>query len=342
MRKDYLDRLNETIAQVTALKPQLFAGYNTGKIREILLKKIKIGFNYHELSDLLSLGGVRILRTNQDKTNARHVQRLTLLFHRVLCYHTAAETQALKRTIKGFDLQKSLMVAEQHVRRGIRYLTDRRSWTQEIPLRYGGRLVHYYSQGQDNRLKASDLTEHGWCLGMSVEWLGRKNTRQEFWGEHMDPSSASRYRFVMAAQKVRTSGLHGSNVSDRAAFRLKRFGLTASGVTKAGGDASPTSLARNIANSPAPFCRIGQSYKSGGGHAMAAYLNKGGVSFMDPNLGEMFFASPARFAEWFPLFARFMGYDYRSHYVEQYRSTQKGMAPGLADALRNRRQAMGY
>ena len=75
---------------------------------------------------------------------------------------------------------------------------------------------------------------------------------------------------------------------------------------------------------------------------MAAYVEAGSVKFMDPNLGEFAFADHLQFQQWFPLFTRFMGYVFKKHYVEHFRANQAEIDPGLADAMRSRRAAMGY
>ena len=345
MSKSPIDRLNDTLNQIPRWGPQLFAGYNSNKIRSLMLKKVQDHFtpaDMLQLSSLLSFGGVRIIK-KQSVTDTRHIKRLLLLFHRVLGYHTQVETESLKSTMKKMNQQEVLTFAKPLIGRSMQFLTSRETWAREIPQRFGGRLVHYYSQSEDARLKDSDLSEHGWCLGMSVQWLACKAARTDFWQNHVLAQAAGQYRFVMAGQSVRIAGLAGSGMDDRAAFRLKRFGLVLHSTTRENVDPQGQIMARNIANSNSQFCRIGQYYKSGGGHAMAATRNGGNVVFMDPNLGEFAFEGN-RFQQWFPLFTRFMGYVFKKHYVEHFRSKNpaRPIDPQLANALRARRAGMGY
>ncbi len=344
MAKDFIDRLNETLKQVSEWKSQLFVGYNEDAIRKVLVKKVKDHFSGPELeklSNLLSLGS-RFLPFNQTKTATRHLKRLTLLFHRILCYHREAETLSLKNTIMDMNQQNTLQFAKQYTSMGIRYLLHDDEWAREIPIRFSGKLVHYYNQGKDKRLADSDLTTEGWCLGMSVMWLGSKAQHLDFWTNH-ESSGPSSYRFIMAAQSIRTNRLMGSSMDDRAEFRLKRFGLKKNCTTREkGAAATPTNMARNISKSPTPYCRIGQLYTEGGGHAMAACLENSGISFMDPNIGEFFFNNPQQFIEWFFYYCAYMGYVFSTHYIESYELTQKGISDFLKKAITNRRKMMGY
>lgn len=348
MAKDFIDRLNETIEQVTPWGPQLFSGYNVSAIRKLLVKKIENHYgpsDVAQLSDLLSLGGRRLIK-RQQTTDTRHLKRLLLLIHRVLGYHTHAETLALKQSLGAMSQPQLIALARFHIGRGLGFVTKRDSWAREIPMRFGGRLVHYYSQGQDGRLGAIDMTENGWCLGMSVQWLATKRSKQEFWGVHDSDKAAASYRFVMAGQKLRTQHHHGATTADRASFRLKRFGLVKSSTKTEVNDPHGHLMAYNIASAPSDYCRIGQYYKSGGGHAMAAYKDQGRIRFMDPNLGEFEFLSEAEFRQWFPLFTQFMGYVFKRHYIEFFAPKAAPMsgavAGALTGALAQRRAMLGY
>jgi hypothetical protein len=342
MTKSNIDRLNSTLD--FDWPSGLFPGISMPAVRSAIIKKLKNHYTYAdqvELSKAMSLGGTRILKRS-GTTQLRHVKRLALMIHQVLGYHTFQETDMLKRTILDMNEQQALLVAGALIQRSLNFILHKKTWANEIPIRFGGRLVHYYSQGEDPRLGEMDITENGWCLGMSVQWLASKAARLDFWGPHDSPEAARSYRFVMAGQKLRTAKFAGSNTSDRASFRLKRFGLSKESTTTESSSPTAGSLARNIATSSASYCRIGQYYVSGGGHAMAAYVDAGSVKFMDPNLGEFAFDNHFQFQQWFPLFTRFMGYVFKRHYVEHFRMNQVKIDPQLVDAMRSRRAMLGY
>lgn len=343
------DRLNAGLNEITkpGWKATVFTGYNASVVRKILLDSIQHHFTQPEmiaLDEQLSLGSrggmAQVFKSTED-TETRELKRMTLLFHRVLGYHSHMETESFKQTTLKANRIDTLAMAKMQVQHGLNYAIQEELWGKEISARFGGHLSHYYNQGKDKRLNQMDKTENGWCLGMSVQWLGAKATMQEFWEKHNGAEAAGKYRFVMAAQGVRTAGM--GDVSDRASFRLKTFNLRQVAIKRSGTNPSPTTMAEAIVNSAAPYCRIGQYYTTGGGHAMAASLARGGVTFLDPNLGEFQFKGRDQFVRWFPLFARKMDYRFKSFYVEQYESTQgKPVAPEIANAMADRRKAMGF
>ena len=65
-------------------------------------------------------------------------------------------------------------------------------------------------------------------------------------------------------------------------------------------------IARAITNSPGSYKMIGITGPRFA-HAMAAWSDQD-VSFFDPNFGEFWFARPADFHAWFPLFWQLAGY----------------------------------
>lgn len=343
MRKNMDERLDAVLDQIEdpAWQTTLFSGYNTDAVRDIVIDDLNDHWDHaaqRQLSDLLSLGGFRLIKSDSE-TKSRNLKRLALFFHRVPGYHQHEESMSLKRTILGQTYAEVLPRAKYEVQRALIYMSDEEVWAREVALRYGGTLVHYYNQGKDNRLEAWDITENGWCLGMSVHWLGCKAQKLEFWGSHMSEMGAAKYRFVMAAQGVRVAR---GETDDRASFRLKKFGLERKTIVRENADPSPARLATTLSRGASPFLRIGQYYVDGGGHAMAACLEKGGISFLDPNLGEFFFRSVGSFERWFPVFMRKMGYRLDEFYVEQYASGQPVPSDFLREALAGRRLAMGY
>ncbi len=342
-KKDAYDRLNEVLNEITepVWRDSLFTGYNTDVVRSIVFKDIDNHWSNTELmqlSELLSLGGVRLIKRDAE-TEARALKRIGIMFHRVPGYHTHAESQNFKATLINQSRADALPRVKYEVQRALRFMADEEHWARDIARRYGGSLTHYYNQGKDNRLNEFDKTENGWCLGMSVHWLGCKAQKLEFWETHLSEIGAAKYRFVMAAQGVRTAT---NTAADRASFRLAKFGLKKAGETRIDAQPQPAQLASALIKSGNPYLRIGQYYVDGGGHAMAACLEKGGITFMDPNLGEFFFHGLSGFEAWLPLFMRKMDYRLDEFYVEHYAG---GAAPApdfIKEALAGRRAAMGY
>ena len=125
-----------------------------------------------------------------------------------------------------------------------------------------------------------------------------------------------------------------ATMDDRAAFRLRNGGLAKTpNVERRENDAATAeTLAQDICDTPpGSYCRIGQTYVEGGGHAMAARTDKDGtIVFMDPNGGEFKFKDKQKFKSWFSNYCRSKDYNFRSHYVERY--TTPGDAPSAPAA----------
>jgi hypothetical protein len=308
---------------------QYYPIINGDAYRKELLKKVNlICGQFEELSELISLGGIRLFKTDS-KTFERNLKRMSILLFRVGCYQTVEMTKSFKSVVVHSNLANLNVITKRVVQDAI-FTRKLKNWAVRVPLRYGGKLIRYYSQGEDKRLKDVDFTENGWCLGMSVQWLGCKAQHLDFWTDHYSNERARAYRFVMASQNIRIKLGNTKDISERAEFRLKRFELNKMRrVDSVRNALHAEELALNIASSPFPFCRIGQYYKSGGGHAMAAYKKGTGIIFMDPNLGEFYFANKSRFITWFSEFTRFMNYDINDHYIEQYSYSQKPMHDAL-------------
>jgi hypothetical protein len=86
--------------------------------------------------------------------------------------------------------------------RGVRLMVDPlHGWILKTLPEDGGALMHYYNQADDQRLKAMDITEGGWCLGVSTQWIRFKATgRTDFWTWMLTPEGAGVIRFVMEGQ----------------------------------------------------------------------------------------------------------------------------------------------
>lgn len=356
MAKGTIDRLNETLnfmVEYSKKNPNLFTGLDSTKLKNLLVKTIQDDpyFDINEISEDIALGGTRLIKFQSD-TDLRHLKRATLLLHRVMGYHSSDQTRIYKSLIANHDATKARTEFANQLARGVRLLSDSlHDWLYKTLAVDNGSLVHYYNQAEDSRLQSMDLTEDGWCLGVSTQWVRFQATgRTDFWRWMRTDEGAAAFRFVMAAQGVRTGGGHG--LSDRAAFALRRFGVIQEKVVTAQqAMATPEAMVKGITNYGQRYCRIGQSYVGGGGHAMAASSGSF-IHFMDPNAGEVRFATVAHFQSWLPKFIRRMKYHFARHYVELYtyhpgqarvdEPKPKSLDETLRDALAQRRQGMGY
>ncbi len=358
MAKGSIDRLNETLNQIPVIAakyPRLFTGIAVARLREILLETLRDDpyFDLNEISEDIALGGTRIIKFASE-TELRHMKRVTLLFHRVLGYHSSAQTRAYKAQIFDFDQTRMLAELSTQCARGVRlsFYDSLQDWMLKTIQVDGGSLLHYYNQGEDGRLNAMDLTENGWCLGVSTQWVRFKATgRTDFWTWMRTAEGAAALRFVMAGQGVRTGGM--GSLSDRAAFALRPFGIIQDEVLTCDTPnvATPQAMAGNITRGPACYCRIGQSYVSGGGHAMAG-KNGSPILFMDPNAGEVSFTNAIQLSSWLTKFVRRMRYHFARHYVEHYsyhperarvdQPRQETLEDTLRNAMAQRRAGLGY
>jgi hypothetical protein len=362
MPKGSIDRLNDTLDQIALLKTHYgsaFPAINTNWLRESLFNVLMNDpyLDRNEVSEDISLGGGGgwgFIKFSASRT-LRHLKRLVLLTHRILGYHSSAQTRTYKSSVQGLNETQTLGELRLQVVRGIQLQKDSmQDWMIKTLGSDAGKLRHYYNQGDDARLSKVDFTEHGWCLGLSTQWLRFQATGQgdQFWAWMLTMEGEAAIRFVMAAQEVRTH--LQQDVENRAAFALRRFGMRReASLVSEGPNATPLAMARNIcaANHP-PFSLIGQYYKGGGGHAMAARIQNGGVLFVDPNAGEVYLPSYFALESWLPKYIRRIGYDFTQHWVERYSydpnlvRQDQPKPQSLEDVLRNamalRRSGMGY
>lgn len=356
MAKTNIDRLNDTLDQIKPLAdeyPRAFGVISPQKLRELLFKVLANDpYLKHEtdaVSENLSMGSRFPIHTAAG-TRLRSLKRLVILIYQVMGFHSHAQTRIFQAQVHAMSEQRCLQELSQQLARGVQLQQDSlRDWLLKTVTEDGGRLVHYYNQGEDNRLQQIDFTENGWCLGVSTQWLRFKGTGGDFWRWMESEEGAGALRFVMAAQGVRVS--KGLDMADRAEFALKRFGFTKDiTIESEGATATPLQMARNICDTRGGnYCRIGQSYVTGGGHAMAAFREDSGVYFMDPNAGELYLPSAAALESWLPKFVRRIRYEFRRHYAERfsYKPVVQVEAPlsveqTLRNAMAQRRTAMGY
>lgn len=197
------------------------------------------------------------------------------------------------------------------------------SYMKELQLtllarKHGGRLVHYYDQGQDPRIKKDELTDGGWCYAMAACWLANDDS-SAFWKWMMTTKAEMTLRTRMARQAIIKAQLRGSRGSDKnSKFRwtdeykskvgfdtslvaaaekdnrhLLKNMLTGSGIRVVqeefiyGDEASGYwRLAYKLNTPKRPMFGVGLFYKSGGAHQVAARLVDTDLRYMDPNHGE--------------------------------------------------------
>lgn len=294
MEKTNDERFNDTMRLITDKKWEIyFPGQLPTRVKSVIETELKNKNNWpiykkHDLGELLSLGGIRIIKTDA-KTKERHLIRLTLLIYRLLGCHSHHEALRFRETLRRQFYDDVLTTAKSVSSHALRYIDDKKSWSKEIAIQYAGRLEHYYMQDNDRRTKDVDFTSDGWCLGMVLEWLGCKAQKANFWKMHDSDIAPGKYRFNMAAQGARHA--HGANgyADNRCSFRLRRFGLERTNNSVElleRGNPPAKRFASMITACKGTHCTILQVYKDGGAHAMAAYFENDSVGFLDPNLGE--------------------------------------------------------
>lgn len=318
-------RLNETMFLI---QHKDWKTYFPGRLSTKVLYDILMDFENHwtaieknKLGELLSLGGIRIFKKTDEKTDERKLIRLTLLIYRVLGKNTHHETLQLREVLLRLPSIDVLAKAQGEISHALRYITNMEMWGREAATKYGGQLIHYYAQEKDDRIKDVDFTIRGWCLAMVLQWLGYKAQKTDFWTMHNSEIGPRKYRYDMAGQGVRQAIGHTGYVDDRWSLRLRKFGIERTNNSvehEALGNPSPQRMASMITACGGTHCTISQIYKSGGGHAMGAYFENGGVSFMDPNLGEFWFKTRRAFEQWFLIFLSKMDYSISEFYVGDY------------------------
>jgi hypothetical protein len=326
------ERLSETLNQIQNLATIYPACFNTvlhTALKDSLTSVLKSDpyFNLDEISEDISLGGIqafsRLMQTDQEHSsemNLRHLKRFLLLVHRILGYHSSAQTRRFKLQILSLNENQT----QDELKAQLRISADLRNgglhnWLIKTLPGDQGSLVEYYKQGEDERALSFTLTKDGWCLGVSVQWIKFKaNNRADFWKWMKTDEGAAAFRFVMAGQNIRKES-QTEKMSDRAAFALKSYGILPGDKLECPlpAVATPEAMAKNIINAAHNLRRIGQDFVGGGGHSTAAYKGNS-YSFMDPNAGEFMFTDPTGLISWLPKFVRIMGYEFKSHYVEVY------------------------
>lgn len=359
MAKGRDTRLDETLAQIPEIAksyPRAFTNISLSGLKSALDDVLRDDpyMDWEEVSDEISLGGVRLIKFSAE-TKLRHTKRLLLLIHRILGYHSGAQTLAYKAQVQGLDEGRTVTEMVLQMSRGVRLMHDSlHDWLIKTTAEDGGSLVHYYDQGQDPRLEAMDITKDGWCLGVSAQWVRfQAAKRNDFFQWLRTDEGAAACRFVMASQGVRYGIKDTALIQEKAAFALKRFGVIKEGCLQCSAPAAtPEQMAKNINGGGHRFRVILVDYKNnGGGHAMAADVGNS-FTFMDPNAGEVRFTSGAQLLSWLPKFVRKMEYDYQGIWVELF-SNQPSLArvdqpkpetveDTMRKAMEQRRKGLGY
>ncbi len=177
-----------------------------------------------------------------------------------------------------------------------------------------GTFVHAYDQGADDneRLRQMDITEGGWCFGVSITWLKRNRMNLEFWQWLRTDAGAAAIRFLMASSSVRdklTTSFEDADWAERTDFSMKKVGLAkVAHPKKLQAAATIAALGRDITNGPGKYAACHLYFQAGGGHTVAAIVDGNAVRFMDPNAGEVGFGNKQDFLNWLPVFSRMIGY----------------------------------
>jgi hypothetical protein len=323
-------------------------GNSQRRLKQWLANAIRDGYTPAEIDRLGAIMDIGPGSCMQwpSTTRGRNLKRLCILIYCVLLYHTFDETEQFKNQVIGWDKAATKRRTRRAMARAIHYAHHRDAWATDVTARCGGNVVRFYNQGDDQRLNLIDYTQQGWCLGMTTEWVIDHVRGDDFWAGHTTRAYERRYQMVMAAQELRIGGVAGSNLRDASKFRMRRAGMTRTDNIVLPRGATAAGMARAIVRAPTSYVITGHARADGtGGHAMAAYKTAGGITFMDPNLGEFSFASMNDFEKWYALFMRFQGYDIDSYQIEGYRVTRmpdRHLAAQLTGAMRQRRRAMGY
>lgn len=357
--KSDAERISSTLDLMTdaVLGPELFAGRNAGVWKTLIAKRIArwSASETRELNTALSLGGIRAPQKllayagiKSDATGAetriRELRRLLLLIYRVVGYHSHAETMLLRDMILNQSYEQIKLRAEGEISEAFMCITAD-YWTRNVPRRHRGLCVRAYDQEKDPRMKEAEISDKGWCLGMTVHWLASKAENSDFWEAHIAPEAPAKYRFIMTAQRVRVTE---KNADDRSSFFLVKYGLKCIQKLVERADLSAGRLARMITSSPGTHIAIGMPFVESGGHAMAAFRENDTIKFFDPLLGEFSFETLEGFEAWFPHLMKRMQYQARAFNVDGYTLTGpvRAILPKepdvLKDAMAARRAALRY
>lgn len=182
---------------------------------------------------------------------------------------------------------------------------------------HGAEVQTPYNQGLDlPHMNLDPKTREGVCAAISAHWIGHRAADKDFWpwletirgkatvinSQAMGEINANRPMGIPGtkasfpgAVKHVTSGDPNQWIED-----VLRRDYNAFRVSKERQTQHFLEAADWIAHSSGQFVFIGL-YGNGVGHAVAADT-RGGVLFMDPNVGEVSFPAVGNFMVWFPKF----------------------------------------
>lgn len=321
MKKTNDERINDTMRLITEKGWETyFPGHLPTTVKSAIDLELQNNWpneKKNKLGELLSLGGIRIIKTNA-KTEQRQQIRLTLLMYRVLGEQTDHETLRLRDVLLKLSSTNMLKRAKCEISHALRYINNLKLWADDTAGKYAGSLKHYYVQDNDARQDVVDFTSMGWCFGMVIEWLSCKAHMTDFWAMHSSDEGPRKYRYNMASQGVRPSTNH---MDDRYSFRLRVLGLERTNNSvelEVPGEPSLERLASDIIACRGTHCTISLNFTDDSGHAVGACFGNAGTYFMDPNLGEFWFTNRSFFEKWFPIFSRKMNYRLEQYFIGDY------------------------
>lgn len=181
-------------------------------------------------------------------------------------------------------------------------------WLMQLCAANNVEIVEDYNQGLDPDALSDDLTSHGWCLGMVMDWLRCKRNHVDFWNSFHSGDGKLRVRYIMARQALADKKGTTADVVNKMQVALGQAGMRLQSSEHE--DVAHVSAA-NLYNSLSG-CR--GRYVSlviggvGASHAIGILISQTQLVLMDPNAGEFVFPNKATFRKWLSVYLTGMNY----------------------------------
>lgn len=169
-------------------------------------------------------------------------------------------------------------------------------------------IVEAYNQSIDPDALSDDLTNGGWCLGMTMDWLRCKRNYVDFWTSFHKEDGKERIRFIMARQAIISKWGRQIDIANKMQVSLKSAGLSLQSSER---EKVEHISSANICNS---FSGTRGRYVyliiggPGGAHAIGLFKSQTQIVLMDPNSGEFVFPSISAFRAWLSIYLTGMNY----------------------------------
>lgn len=175
-----------------------------------------------------------------------------------------------------------------------------KEWYEYFKNKYSVSLKHYYMQTLDDRIYKEQITEKGWCLGISSVWIRHKELGQELFPDEVYKNNAS---CVTVARKIMDFQNKVNKHSHLLPDHVKRakgakpaldYIYSMPGVSKRlywpitfrnpmTNFKQIPSMINKFQRIPSPRMLVGIWWKSGGAHAIA--IDRSTCELFDPVLG---------------------------------------------------------